>query len=170
MAHERAAFSWMTKTPVYRDAVDEPGQLDVEFGVGITAPVTAVGDVRPVDLPVGAVATTTHRGPYTGLGAAHAAVLAWCRAHSLALAGPRWEVYGHWIEGELPRTDIYYLLRPPTEASSEPRAPALRGARGLTNAEAGMFPRRGHSSSHSVPSKAAETTLSPDHHPTSEAL
>ena len=100
---------------IYRDAEDESGQVDVEFGVGITAPITPVGNVRPVELPVGEVATTTHRGAYTDLGAAHAAVVAWCRAHSRAFAGPRWEVYGHWVEGELPRTDIYYLLRPAAE-------------------------------------------------------
>jgi hypothetical protein len=97
---------------VYRDAEDAPGRLDVEFGVGLTAPMAAVGAVRPVALPVGEVATTTHRGPYSELGAAHAAVVAWCRAHARALAGPRWEVYGHWRDGEVPRTDIYYLLRP----------------------------------------------------------
>jgi effector-binding domain-containing protein len=96
---------------VYRDATDQPGQLDVEFGVGIKAPVVPVGQVRPVELPVGEVATTTHRGPYTGLGAAHNAVKEWCRANSRTLAGPRWEVYGHWTEGEPPQTDIFYLLR-----------------------------------------------------------
>jgi hypothetical protein len=46
-------------------------------------------------------------------------VRAWCRAHARTPAGPRWEVYGHWRAGEQPRTDIYYLLRPPGEA---PRA------------------------------------------------
>jgi effector-binding domain-containing protein len=97
---------------VYRDAADAPGQLDVDFGVGITAPIATVGNVRPVELPVGEVATTTHHGSYAGLGNAHAAVLAWCRAHSRKLAGPRWEVYGHWIDGEVPRTDVYYLLLP----------------------------------------------------------
>jgi effector-binding domain-containing protein len=102
---------------VYRDAADEPGQLDVEFGVGITAPAAAAGDVRPVELPGGEVATTTHRGSYTGLGAAHAAVREWCQAHSRSLAGPRWEVYGHWTDGEPPRTDVYYLLQPVAEAS-----------------------------------------------------
>jgi effector-binding domain-containing protein len=100
---------------VYRDAVDEPGQIDVEFGVGLTAPITAVGPIHTVELPAGEVAMTTHRGAYTGLGEAHAAVLAWCQAHSRAPAGPRWEVYGHWTDGELPRTDIYYLLRPAAE-------------------------------------------------------
>lgn len=102
---------------VYRDAMDQQGYVDVEFGVGITAPIVAVGNVRAVELPVGEVATTTHRGPYTGLGAAHDAVLAWCDAHARAPAGPRWEVYGHWVDGEVPRTDIYYLLRPAGEAS-----------------------------------------------------
>jgi effector-binding domain-containing protein len=102
---------------VYRDAMDQPGHLDIEFGVGIKAPLVPVGNVRAVELPVGEVATTTHRGPYTGLRAAHDAVLAWCRAHSRAPAGPRWEVYGHWTEGEVPRTDIYYLLRPAGEAT-----------------------------------------------------
>jgi effector-binding domain-containing protein len=101
---------------VYRDAVDQPGHVDIDFGVGITAALVPVGNVHPVDLPTGEVATTTHRGPYTGLGAAHAAVLAWCGAHSREPAGPRWEVYGHWTEGELPRTDIFYLLRPTAEA------------------------------------------------------
>ena len=97
---------------LYRDASDQPGHWDVDFGVGITAPFVAVGNVRAVELPVGDVATTTHRGSYADLGAAHDAVVAWCRAHSRELAGPRWEVYGHWVEGETPRTDICYLLRP----------------------------------------------------------
>ena len=47
---------------IYYDAADEPGQLDVEFGVGITAPMVPVGNVRPVELPFGDVASTTHRG------------------------------------------------------------------------------------------------------------
>ena len=102
---------------IYRDAPDQPGHVDADFGVGTTAPVVPVGDVRAVEVPVGEVAATTHRGPYTGLGAAHDAVLAWCLVHSRVPAGPRWEVYGHWTEGEPPQTDIYYLLRPAAETS-----------------------------------------------------
>jgi effector-binding domain-containing protein len=97
---------------VYRDASGQPGFVDVEFGVGAAAPVIAIGSVRAVELPVGEVAMTTHRGPYTGLGSAHDAVLAWCREHSRVPAGPRWEVYGHWTEGEVPETDVCYLLLP----------------------------------------------------------
>jgi hypothetical protein len=102
---------------LYRDAADQPGQLDVEFGVGVSAPFVPVGLVRPVELPVGEVATTRHQGAYADIGAAHDAVLAWCRAHSRAPAGPRWEVYGHWTEGELPKTDVYYQLRPAADGS-----------------------------------------------------
>lgn len=98
---------------LYRDAPDQSGQLDVDFGVGITRAFDPVGNVRAVELPVGEVATTTHSGAYTGLRAAHDAVLAWCRSHSRTLAGPSWEIYGHWTEGEVPRTGVYYLLRPP---------------------------------------------------------
>jgi effector-binding domain-containing protein len=103
---------------VYRDALDQPGYLDVEFGVGTKALPIAVGDVHAVELPVGEVAATTHIGAYTGLGGAHAAVIAWCEAHTRTPAGPRWEVYGHWTEGEPPRTDVYYLLRPGAETST----------------------------------------------------
>jgi effector-binding domain-containing protein len=97
---------------VYRDALDQSGQLDIEFGVGVTAPFAAVGNVRAVELPVGDVAMTTHVGSYAGLGGAHEAVQSWCREHALTLAGPRWEIYGHWVDGEPPRTDICYLVQP----------------------------------------------------------
>jgi effector-binding domain-containing protein len=95
---------------VYRDVSDAPAQLDVDFGVGITAPFTGVGNVIPAATPQGDAATTTHWGDYGALGGAHAAVVAWCREHDVSLAGPRWEVYGHWQEGVAPRTDVYYLI------------------------------------------------------------
>src|SRR5262245_13197613 len=97
---------------LYRDAVDKPGELDIDFGVGIAASFVPIGNVRPVDLPVGEVATTRHRGAYSELGMAHDAVVAWCKAQSRAPAGPRWEVYGHWSDTEPPCVDVYYLLRP----------------------------------------------------------
>ena len=56
---------------VYRDTPDRPTETDVAFGVGVTAPFVAVGAVAPTSLPVGEVATTTHRGSYAKLGAAH---------------------------------------------------------------------------------------------------
>jgi hypothetical protein len=97
---------------VYRDVDGKPGELEVEFGVGVAAPFADVGSVVYVTTPTGSVATTTHWGDYTALGDAHAGVIAWCRSHDVPLAGPRWEVYGHWREGATPRTDIYYLVAP----------------------------------------------------------
>ena len=104
---------------VYRDAPDRPAEADIAFGVGVTAPFAAVGAVTPTPLPVGEVATTTHWGSYARLGAAHDAVLAWCRAHGRRPTGTRWEVYGHWTDDESKlRTDVFHLLEPAAPAAS----------------------------------------------------
>lgn len=105
---------------VYRDVEGTPGQLDVEFGVGVAAPFSSAGSVLYSVTPSGGVATTTHSGDYGALGAAHAAVVTWCRSHDVPLAGPRWEVYGHWREGITPRTDIYYLIAQQTQMALSP--------------------------------------------------
>lgn len=98
---------------VYRDAPDRPAEADVAFGVGVTAPFVAVGNVESTSLPIGEVAATTHWGSYAELGAAHHAVIDWCRMHGRHLAGPRWEVYGHWTADQTRlRTDVFYLLEP----------------------------------------------------------
>jgi hypothetical protein len=98
--------------------VSQQRELDVAFGVGVTAPFAAVGAVEPTPLPVGDVATTIHWGNYAQLGAAHNAVIAWCEAHGRRRAGPSWEIYGHWTEDETRlRTDVFYLLEPAASAS-----------------------------------------------------
>jgi effector-binding domain-containing protein len=95
---------------IYRECIDD--QLTVDFCVGVTAPFTAVGAVAPLNTPGGRAAMTTHHGDYRGLGAANAAIVAWCRAHGRALAGPSWEVYGHWhADQALLRTEVYHLLQ-----------------------------------------------------------
>jgi effector-binding domain-containing protein len=58
---------------------------------------------------------TTHFGPYGGLGAAHNAVRTWCKTNNRTLAGPNWEIYGHWLpewntDPSKIRTDVYYQL------------------------------------------------------------
>ena len=62
--------------------------------------------------------TTTHFGPYNKLSEAHRAIREWCVAKSLSLAGPNWEIYGHWVEEwnvdpSKIRTDVFYLVREP---------------------------------------------------------
>jgi hypothetical protein len=61
--------------------------------------------------PGGTVATTVYMGPYNQMKPAHVAIHEWARENNRPLAGPSWEVYGHWTEDPAQlRTDIYYLL------------------------------------------------------------
>src|SRR5438045_7488751 len=52
----------------------------VEVGVELLVPCPLTGRVVASALPAGQVAMTVHRGPYSGLAAAHRAVLDWCAA------------------------------------------------------------------------------------------
>jgi hypothetical protein len=95
---------------IYRAGTAE--ELTVDFCVGVTSPFVAVGAVLPLETPQGAAAMTTHVGDYGRLGEANAAIAAWCRATDRRLAGPSWEVYGHWHDDPTQlRTDVYYLLQ-----------------------------------------------------------
>ena len=96
---------------IYRAATAD--QLTVDYCVGVTAPFAAVGAVVPLETPHGVAAMTTHYGDYGPLDEANAAILSWCRANGRRLAGPSWEVYGHWHEDPAQLwTEIYYLLEP----------------------------------------------------------
>ena len=96
---------------IYRECIGD--QLTVDFCVGARVPFAPVGAVQPLYTPGGLAAVTTHQGDYGRLGAANAAIAAWCRAHGRMLAGPSWEVYGHWhADPTQLRTDVYYLLQP----------------------------------------------------------
>jgi effector-binding domain-containing protein len=88
------------------------GVINLECGVEVAGSFTGNGRVIPSSTPAGMVATTTHLGPYERLGEANAAILAACKERGLELAGPSWEVYGHWTDDATQlRTDVYYLLR-----------------------------------------------------------
>jgi effector-binding domain-containing protein len=89
--------------------------IRLEVGVELHGPFAEHGEVVRSATPAGAVASATHFGPYAGLDAAHDAIHRWCTANSHQLAGPRWEIYGHWqrewdADPSLIRTDVYYLL------------------------------------------------------------
>ena len=84
---------------------------NVEVGVELLQPCPLTGRVTASALPAGQVATTVHRGPYTGLASAHRAVVDWCAVHDQSLAGPRWEVYGpHREDPAQLGTEVFYLL------------------------------------------------------------
>ena len=91
--------------------------IRIEVGVEMTDLFAERDGVVRSATPGGAVAWTTHHGPYGGLGGAHRAVQTWCRAHGHVPAGPNWEIYGHWIpawntDPSLIRTDVFYLVAP----------------------------------------------------------
>ncbi len=89
--------------------------INLEVGVEVPAPFPGHGEVVGSATPSGPVATTTHYGPYHRLGEAHEAIRRWCGGNGHALAGPNWEVYGHWDDAwnsdpTKIRTDVFYLL------------------------------------------------------------
>ena len=97
-------------------AVYLDGTIRIEVGVEILGPFSESEEVVLSTTPAGTVASTTHFGPYTGLGAAHEAIRRWCETKERALAGPNWEIYGHWLpewnnDASQIRTDVYYLLQ-----------------------------------------------------------
>jgi effector-binding domain-containing protein len=86
------------------------GEFDIEVGVEMPTPLVH-GEVVASSTPAGRVAHAAHVGPYHRLGEAHKALCDYCSTHGLALAGPSWEVYGHWTDDESKlRTDVFYLL------------------------------------------------------------
>ena len=89
--------------------------IRLEVGVELLGSFAEHGEVVHSATPGGAVASTTHFGPYGGLGAAHDAIQRWCEANNHSLAGPSWEIYGHWqndwnADPSRIRTDVFYLL------------------------------------------------------------
>jgi effector-binding domain-containing protein len=91
------------------------GSIRLEVGVELKGPFTDDGEVVSSATPAGAVASITHLGPYASLGWAHDAVRKWCQANERRLAGPSWEIYGHWrsewdADPTQIRTDVCYLL------------------------------------------------------------
>jgi effector-binding domain-containing protein len=96
---------------LYRDSPGDD-QVEVEVGVEINAPFPASGRVIMSALPAGLAAKTTHRGPYSGLGAGHQAVLRWCARQGRELTGQRWEIYGDWNDDPAQlETVIFYGLQ-----------------------------------------------------------
>jgi effector-binding domain-containing protein len=96
-------------------AVYLDGQINLEVGVELDAPFAGSGEVVGSATPAGTVAATTHLGPYGRLHEAHEAIRLWCANNGLTLAGPNWEVYGHWLDewNDDPSkisTEVYYLL------------------------------------------------------------
>lgn len=70
-----------------------PGVFDFELGVKVSAPVKALGRVKPGQLPAAEVALTIYSGPYEGLPAAWGEFDAWMKANGHEQAENLWELY-----------------------------------------------------------------------------
>jgi effector-binding domain-containing protein len=89
--------------------VYSPFTSEGDFEIGCGVQLESGGNAAT---PGGLVATTTHIGPYEKLRAAHDALHQWVHENGHKLAGPSWEVYGHWNEDPAKlRTDVFYLLQ-----------------------------------------------------------
>ena len=91
------------------------GAIRLEAGVEVVGAFTEQDGVVRSATPGGRVAVVTHLGPYGSLGQAHAAVREWSQATDHRLAGPNWEIYGHWQDAwnadpSLIRTDVCYKV------------------------------------------------------------
>nr|WP_297422121.1 GyrI-like domain-containing protein [uncultured Actinotalea sp.] len=87
------------------------GRLDVEVGLPTAAPVRDTGRVVAAELPAGRAVRARHVGPYSGVGAAHAAVARWMAERGLAVRDAPWESYLDGPEARLPRTDVVVPCR-----------------------------------------------------------
>jgi effector-binding domain-containing protein len=91
-------------------------EINLEVGVEVETPFAGHGEVVGSARPAGSVATATHLGPYNRLHEAHQAIRQWCANNGYNLAGPNWEIYGHWIDEwntdpAKIRTDVFYVLK-----------------------------------------------------------
>jgi len=91
-------------------------EFNLEIGVELKSPFAGHGEVVGSATPAGTVATATHFGPYPGLPEVHRAIRQWCADHGHTMAGPNWDLYGHWEQAwsddpSQIRTDVFYLLK-----------------------------------------------------------
>lgn len=98
-------------------AVYLTASIDLEIGVEIASAFAEQDEVVRSSTPAGLVASAIHYGPYQTLGVSHEAIRTWCAAHGHRLAGPSWEIYGHWrpewnADSSGIRTDVFYQVTP----------------------------------------------------------
>ncbi len=94
-------------------------QMNLEVGAEVGPSFPGYGEVVASQTPGGTVIAVAHFGPYNKLGEAHNAIHKYCSEHGLTLAGPSWEIYGHWNDDPAQlRTDVFYLLQTEDKAAA----------------------------------------------------
>lgn len=84
----------------------------VDFGVEVVQTFRNAGEVKCVATPAGSAAQVIHRGAYSGLPAAHAALHQWCAANGRKIGDYSLEIYGDPTpDPAQTETTIQYLLK-----------------------------------------------------------
>jgi effector-binding domain-containing protein len=134
-----AVFGWLAERgitpsgpPLIRYLViNMTGELKIELGVPVGAPVTASGRIQPGVLPEGRYAVLRHTGPYDGLIASNAALEEWAREHKVEFDswstsdGTAWRGRAeHYLTDPSKEpdpakleTDVAYLTRDPAQVA-----------------------------------------------------
>ena len=96
---------------VYRNFERTSGVMTIDVGVQVESALPGNGEVVPVTIPGGLVATTVHIGPYDKLGEASRALHEFCNTHDHPIIGPSWEEYGDSNDDPSKlRTDVFVLV------------------------------------------------------------
>lgn len=97
---------------LYHHASGRPAaDLEVDFGVEVTRHFQGQGPIACVETPAGRAAVVVHRGAYSGIAAAHAALHRWCSDNGQTIGRCSWEIYGdHHDDTSKLETSIFYLL------------------------------------------------------------
>jgi hypothetical protein len=108
---EFAAATADTPGPHWTNVMLYRGEApNVEVGVLAPSAFAPQGRVIASHLPGGRVATATHVGDPSTIGATHDQVREYARAHGLSTAGILWEVYGHPDDAGPFTTEVFHLL------------------------------------------------------------
>jgi hypothetical protein len=90
------------------------GTNRLEVGTELRGPFAEQGDVVRSATPRGVIATITHFGDYSGPRPCARSGSRLVQAGHHSLAGPNWEIYGHWQRGwkgnPSQNTDVFYQL------------------------------------------------------------
>lgn len=87
-------------------------KIEAEVGFPFSGTVTPTERVYVTELPGGRAVTTTHVGPYDGIGDAWERVQAWLKEHGLVSTSPPWEAYLTGPEDPGPPiTEIFFPIR-----------------------------------------------------------
>lgn len=84
-------FGWLASQGIAPDGapfirylvIDMDGDLQIELGVPVSAPVTGNGRIQAGVLPAGSYAVLRHTGPYDGLVASNGALQRWATEHGV---------------------------------------------------------------------------------------